>query len=56
MSGMSFYFKRKFYEGRYGELIIRADGRTREGFIEDFKAMLKAWEDFETLRKKMNVF
>lgn len=55
MSGLSFYFKRKIYEGNSGKLIIRADGRTRESFVEDFQAMLKAWEDFETLRKKMNV-
>ena len=56
MSGLSFYFKRKFYSGKSGKLIIRADGRTREGFVEDFEAMLKAWEEFEVLRKKLNVF
>ena len=53
MTGLSFYFKRKIYNG--GELIIRADGRTKEGFVEDFKEMLKAWENFEILKKKLNV-
>lgn len=53
MQGISFYFKRKFHSG--SELIIQADQRTRESFEEDFEAMLKKWEKFEALRKKLNV-
>jgi len=53
MQGISFYFKREFHNG--GKLVIRADGRTREGFEKDFDAMLKKWEEFEILRSKLNV-